>query len=437
VWLLPFIALTGGIVIVVFIMKRWVKRSGERRPAVVDPALIERIRRETATIDPPKRTLGSGASLLDEQRTKIYGYLKDLEFDYQAGRISQEDFEDLRRQYESQAASVLRELDDAATAAPTEAETQETPVDPEVRQAPKIVRGGRNGRIVAVGAFLVIFGIAVGFFLSQSLRPRTSEQDTITGDFLTGTSTDISSHLDRGRAAFEREEWPQAIAAFKAALEIEPNHPEAHSYMGLILAQAGHADGALLAFDRALLTDPNFPLALWGRGMLLYRAKEDYAGARRTLEKLASLTPAGEERDQIQKTIVELASLEKKSPGKKPETAGSERIRGSVSLAPNLKSKIDGKAVLFIIARAGNSPAGPPLAVIRIDRPAFPVAFSLGADHVMIRGTEFAGKVALSARLDQDGNPATSEAGDLTGKYKQNPVAVGSQKIDIVLDRVN
>jgi hypothetical protein len=38
--------------------------------------------------------------------------------------------------------------------------------------------------------------------------------------------------------------------------------------------------------------------------------------------------------------------------------------------------------------------------------------------------------------LDKDGNPTTRQSGDLTGDYKKNPVAVGSQNIDIVLDQV-
>jgi hypothetical protein len=170
--------------------------------------------------------------------------------------------------------------------------------------------------------------------------------------------------------------------------------------------------------------------------MLLYRVKEDYAGARETLERLVQLSPPGEERDQIQKTIDELASLPNKRPEKKAEGTGPRQTQGVISIAPELKSKFDAKAVLFVIARAANSTAGPPLAVKRIDRPVFPVTFSLSAEDVMISGMQLAGRITISARLDKDGNPMTREPGDLLGEYRNNPVEIGSQKVDIVIDRV-
>jgi hypothetical protein len=54
----------------------------------------------------------------------------------------------------------------------------------------------------------------------------------------------------------------------------------------------------------------------------------------------------------------------------------------------------------------------------------------------MMQGSPFTGSVAITARLDKDGNPTTRQPGDLTGDYKKNPVAVGSKNIDILLDQV-
>ena len=76
--------------------------------------------------------------------------------------------------------------------------------------------------------------------------------------------------------------------------------------MGFILVQAGHGDGAVLAFDKALAAAPNFPMALWGKGMVLYREKKDFAGAREILEKLLNLMPPGEERNEIAKALMEI-----------------------------------------------------------------------------------------------------------------------------------
>ncbi|HSF58408.1 MAG TPA: hypothetical protein VLD83_10075, partial [Candidatus Binatia bacterium] len=79
---------------------------------------------------------------------------------------------------------------------------------------------------------------------------------------------------------------------------------------------------------------------------------------------------------------------------------------------------------------------GPPLAVKKIERPVFPLSYSLGPENVMMQGVSFAGSVAISARLDKDGNPTTRQPGDLTGAYKKDSVAVGSKNVDIVLDQV-
>ena len=54
----------------------------------------------------------------------------------------------------------------------------------------------------------------------------------------------------------------------------------------------------------------------------------------------------------------------------------------------------------------------------------------------MMPGVAFSGKIVVSARLDKDGNPTTRQAGDLAGEYKKNPVAVGTQKVDIVIDKL-
>ena len=71
----------------------------------------------------------------------------------------------------------------------------------------------------------------------------------------------------------------------------------------------------------------------------------------------------------------------------------------------------------------------------KIDRPVFPLSYSIGVENVMMQGTPFTGKVNLSVRLDNDGNPTTRTPGDLLGDYKKNPAQVGSKNIDIVIDQ--
>jgi cytochrome c-type biogenesis protein CcmH len=427
VWVLPYIAAAGGLVAAVAMLRRWAKKAPEPAPAVA-AASLERVRREVAQgveIDTEARE--EEADELLEEKRRLYRQLRELEFDYAARKLSESDYLSLRREYEAQAASLLTELEAAPrrTAPPPEAK-------PAGRTAAPLWRSGWG--LAGGVAALLLFGVVLGVLLAQSIRPRTSEQDTITGGFLTGSES-IGALLERGRQAYRRQDYAAAIDAFKKALAKDENQPEAHSYMGLILVQAGHYDGALMAFDRALASDPNFPLALWGRGMLLYRVKGDAAGGRESFEKLLRVLPSGPERDELEKTLAEMKRADR-GPNAAPGGAAAE-IRGTVSLDEKLRAAASPGATLFIIARPAGAPAGPPLAVKKIPAPEFPLSYTLGPGDVMIPGRSLSGAIDLSARLDQDGNPATRQPGDLSGEYKRNPVTPGAENVNIVLDRLH
>jgi tetratricopeptide (TPR) repeat protein len=260
----------------------------------------------------------------------------------------------------------------------------------------------------------------------------------MTGDFLTGTmpaDTATRSALEEGKRAFAKQDFPKAIESFKKVLETDPNQPEAHSYMGMILIQAGHADGAMMAFDRALAQAPNYPMALWGKGMILYREKKDYDGARVVLQRLLQLIPPGEDKTEIEKIVASFPPSGSDA-GQVPAAsspASKQTVSGKITLGSKFKG-MNSKATLFIIARPAGSGGGPPLAVKKIDQPVFPLSYVIGADNVMMQGTPFTGKINLSVRLDQDGNPTTRTPGDLMGNY-QAPVDVGAKNIDIVIDQ--
>ena len=211
--------------------------------------------------------------------------------------------------------------------------------------------------------------------------------------------------------------------------------------MGFILIQAGHADGALLAFEKALALAPNLADGTMGKRDDLVSRQKDYAGAKEVFEKLLQIMPAGEERVEVEKILAEMPQSVGKSHVnnqiRQPRpTSASQQITGKISIDPKLKANVDSQATLFIIARPADAAKGPPLAVKKIDRPVFPVSYSLGPENVMMQGVPFTGSVTITARLDKDGNPTTRQPGDLTGDYKKNPVAVGSKNIDIVLDQV-
>ena len=179
-------------------------------------------------------------------------------------------------------------------------------------------------------------------------------------------------------------------------------------------------------------------MALWGKGMVLYQDKKDFAAARDIFSRLLSIVPPGEERDEIIKVLAEIPAA-----GSAPATSApsavavaAQSISGKITVEAKLKDKIDPQAALFIIARSASGAGGPPLAVKKIDRPTFPLDYSLSQENVMMQGMPFSGKLNISVRLDKDGNPTTRGAGDLTGEYRKNPAEPGTKNVDIAIDHM-
>jgi cytochrome c-type biogenesis protein CcmH len=445
VWVFPFIALLGGLILGFFVLRGWTRKKTSAPTAKADPELLARVRAEAAVDSEARPDLedSSRHSQLLQERARFYADLRELDFDFQAGKLSETDYTSLRGDIEAKAAAVLEQLNREEKPLPhKKAQPMARRADSAAPARQRLSLGG--WQMALGGTLLLVFGVTVGVLLTNSLRPRGSAQDSITGDFLTGTSStpavsnDVSALLQQASDAFTKQEWARAIDAVKKVLAVDPNQPEAHAYMGYILLQANHADGALMAFDKALSQQPNFPMALWGKGMALYQGKEDYAGARQVFEQLLNVIPVGAERAEVEKILAEIPKT-----GQKPSrtakvttpsaTPSENRITGKISVDPKLQQKLAGKAVLFIIARPGGG--GPPVAVKKIDNPVFPLTYSLGAENAMVQGTALTGQLTLSARLDTDGNPMTRDSGSLMGEHK-TPVEAGSKNVDFVMDQV-
>ncbi|HEV8724819.1 MAG TPA: cytochrome c-type biogenesis protein CcmH [Candidatus Binatia bacterium] len=441
-WILPYVVLVVGVIAALWFIRRWTanKKLSERtNPSeVVQPLPSEWIQQ---AFEQPNLEDSSAKAQLLRERGRLKNELVELDFDFQSGKLSESDYSQLKQEIETKGAAVIKQL----SALPPEPIVKKPKEKPgrDQRSAQGATRF-RRWQLVGGGIFLMLFGLLLGVMLTKSVRTRSGENDTMTGDFLTGTTpanAEARAALSEGKTAFAHQEFPKAIEAFKKVLAADPNNPEAHSYMGFILVEAGHADGALLAFDKALSQAPNFPMALWGKGLVLYREKKDFAGAREALEKLLNLVPPGEERNEIGKLLAEIPAGgdQRSQPASSAPAAPSSlspQITGKITVDPKLKASLDPNAALFIIARPAGGAAGPPLAVKKIDRPTFPLDYTLGQENVMMQGTPFTGKINITVRLDKDGNPTTRGAGDMTGEYKKNPAEVGSKNVDILIDLV-
>ncbi|MEB2344651.1 MAG: hypothetical protein OZ948_07925 [Deltaproteobacteria bacterium] len=148
---------------------------------------------------------------------------------------------------------------------------------------------------------------------------------------------------------------------------------------------------------------------------------------------LSRIFPEGAERSAEREAAAQAPAAAPPERGAPPVTAAAEPLRGTISLAPDLAGRVPAGAILFLIARRGES--GPPLAVQRIPDPELPLAFSLGPDDRMIDQMPFAGPLTLSARLDADGNATTRLPGDLQG-VAAGTYEPGASGIAIVIDQV-
>lgn len=123
-----------------------------------------------------------------------------------------------------------------------------------------------------------------------------------------------------------------------------------------------------------------------------------------------------------------------------PQGASGERIgvvagkpiRGTIRLADGAQAA---GAVLFLIARTPQQP-GPPLAVKRMPVGPFPLEFEIGPEDEMIKGRPWVGPIALSARIDSDGDPLTRAEGDASAELAA-PVEPGAEGIELELGPVS
>ena len=280
--------------------------------------------RSAGAASSPARASDDRRLELEEEKSALYRALRELEFDHDAGHLSDPDFQSLRERYESRAGVLITGLD-ALGPEPRRASSDESP--------PRGERGGHVGApaykwtrhpatFAAGAAVLVIFGVIIGVNASRfterdetftppgaripvpgpppsSVGPpmaRLEPGKPIPPEMLAGMLQAARQSLFEGR-------YSEAIAAYQAVLKRDERNVDAMTHLGLIVAVGGHADSALETFDKALKIDPKYAPAYLYRGQVLYEQKQDYAGAVAAWERFMALVPKGEDRDRVAELV--------------------------------------------------------------------------------------------------------------------------------------
>ena len=292
--------------------------------------------------------------------------------------------------------------------------------------------GSRAEQVPAAGSQ----GGAVGG-VPKSLQPKPSDRVNAARATVAATPQDTAAWAELGYALVEAEGWIDVWNTAGELLKLAPDHPDGLVLQGVVRMAMGQDDAARAFVDQALAGHPDHLVALSYQGTLALRGG-DREGAKAAWGRAHELAP-GEGFDEL----VELAGTAEippraapsaehppqpavdTAPAAAPSGAG---ISGTIRLADGAQAPPGG--TLFLIARAPGVTRGPPTATRKMQVSAFPAAFDLGPEHVMMGGP-FPASMSLSARLDGDGNAMTKNAGDLITTTIS--VDAGAQGVELVL----
>jgi hypothetical protein len=112
-------------------------------------------------------------------------------------------------------------------------------------------------------------------------------------------------------------------------------------------------------------------------------------------------------------------------------------IHGEITIKPELLSKIKANSIMFVIVRryAPKGQKGMMIAAIKVENirtDRFPLRYAVTPKDAMM-GAPLAGKVQVSARIDQDGDAISKQPGDLIGSAEK-AVMVGVNPVKFTID---
>lgn len=243
---------------------------------------------------------------------------------------------------------------------------------------------------------------------------------------------DVEGWMLLGRAYQSTERPAEALAAFKRAHEVAPDHPAVAVEYAQALAMA-RPDHRIEGESRRLLegvlqADATNQRALWLLGISDYQAQRYDAAVTRWNTLLPLLEPGSTVAESVKQQIADATALRDGKAAQPAgaaatgvsapvapaaQAAGAPRLVVEVSLDPKLAGKLDPAATLFVFARAANGPPMP-LAIERLKASQLPLTVTLDESKGMLPDMKLSmfPQVVVGARISKSGN-AMPSSGDL------------------------
>jgi hypothetical protein len=228
---------------------------------------------------------------LQEEREFLLTSLADLEREFAAGDVADDDYVSLKDSYTARAAIIIRELSDIEQPA---------------------VRKPIGWRPFAWSALVVLLAITAGVVVARNTGER------LPGQGMTGAIDDgsVSSLLVQARS-MGMTDIPGVLDLYSRVLTVEPDNVEALTYFGWFTvlsstqevdagAAATRLQNGMLLLRQATIADETYPDAHCFLGIAFFRFVDDAASAQPEMDACLAENPPAEVASMVQGLVTQI-----------------------------------------------------------------------------------------------------------------------------------